>query len=158
MAKRRQNVETVLVRPIEVSDFDFIRTLASKTKGYTLPPRYILWTLCRFQGELGAIAEEPGSAPVGYLLALPVGIHSDAIFVWQLATTFRGQRLKAADALAEHVKAKAQQHDIRRVIFTSCTQSATDQSIQSLAARVFHASPAPGVLLPRISFRWRTLT
>src|ERR1700676_806202 len=81
----------VLVRPIRLSDFRFIRGLSATIDGYTVPPPYVLWMLGRFQGELCLIAEDPNREPLGYMLAMSVGLGSSEIFIWQLVTNFRGQ-------------------------------------------------------------------
>jgi hypothetical protein len=138
----------VRVRPIKTSDFDFIRDLASRSAGYTVPTPYVLWMLTTFQREFCAVANARGYGNLGYLLVSPVGVRSDRVFVWQLACTFRGQRLRAPDALAEHLKRTARKYGVRRICFTSRPNSPQGRFVRSLAERVFHVQPALGKRLP----------
>jgi len=138
----------VRVRPIKASDCNFIRDLASRSAGYTVPTPYVLWMLSTFQREFCAVANARGYGNLGYLLVLPVGVRTDVVFVWQLACTFRGQRLRAPDALAAHLKRTARKYGVRRICFTSRPNSPQGRFVRSLAERVFHVQPALGKSLP----------
>jgi hypothetical protein len=139
----------VLVRPVRLSDFEFIRGLSSTINGYTVPPPYILWMFMRFQGELCLIAEDACQEPLGYTLATSAGIGSTEIFIWQLATNYRGQRLRAGTALASHVRKLVKKHGIERITFTAVPDSAGTISIASLAKQMFGRAPRMGARLPR---------
>jgi hypothetical protein len=142
----------ILVRQIRLSDFQFIRGLSSTIAGYTVPPPYILWMLTRFQGELCLLAEDASREPLGYMLATSAGIGSTEIFIWQLATNFRGRRLRAGTALASHVRRLVKKHGIERITFTAVPDSVGTISIASLAKQMFGRTPKMGASLPgRIS-------
>jgi hypothetical protein len=136
----------VRVRPIKHSDFVFVRTLASQTQGYTVPPDYVLWMLTRFHGDFCSVAKEVGGNNVGYLLAMQTAV-KDTIFVWQFVATFRGQRLQAAKELVKHLKAVAQEHKIRQILFTCVPRSPAERLVRSVAKRVFRSSPVRGLPL-----------
>jgi hypothetical protein len=138
----------VLVRPVRLADFQFIRGLSSKISGYTVPPPYILWMLTRYQGELCLIAEDASREPLGYMLAMSTGFGSSEIFIWQLATDYRGQRLRAGTALASHVRRLVEKHGIERITFTAVPDSAGTKSIASLAKQMFGRTPKIGARLP----------
>ncbi len=139
----------VTVRPFNESDFEFIRNLATKTEGYTVCPPYILWVLSRFQPQLCGIAEEIGRGSVGYLLALPVAIDCEAVFVWQLASTFRGRRLDAPAKLLKYLISGMRKHGIETLFFTTIPNSKAERDVRALAQRVFAASPIRGTPVPR---------
>src|SRR5258706_13912727 len=81
--KNGQRNAPVLVRPIRPSDFGFIRDMAATIEGYTVPPPYVLWMLGRLPGELCLIAEDRAQEPLGYMLAMSVGLQSNEVFIWQ---------------------------------------------------------------------------
>lgn len=141
MSRVRYKKAHILIRPLKSSDFGFIRALASKIEGYTVCPPYILWMLTRFQGQLCAVAEETGRGPVGYLLAIPVGICGDALFVWQLASTFRGQRLDAPGKMVRRLKTVVKKRGIKTIFFTTIPKSVMEVNVKSLAERVFGIAP-----------------
>ncbi len=140
---------SIFVRPIEVSDFDFIRTLASKIEGYTIPPPYVLWMFSRFQMDFCAVAQENDGCQLGYLLAMSGLPHPATAFVWQFACTFRGQRLQASRKLAKHLKTAVEKHGIGKILFTTVPRSAADRSVAAVAKKVFHALPRPGPKMPK---------
>ncbi len=147
--KNGQKNASVLVRPIRLADFEFIRDLSSTIEGYTVPPPYVLWMFRRFQRELCLIAEGPTREPLGYMLAMSAGVHSNEIFIWQLATTFKGQRLRTSSSLASHVRELVRKRGIRRITFTAVLDSAAMRSIASLAYEMFGRRQATGARLPR---------
>src|ERR1035438_7684513 len=104
MVTRASRRQSLTVRPIVPGDFRFIRSLASIIDGYTVPSPYVSWMLGRFHGGLCAVAADTGHNRLGYVLAMPTSDPGDGVFVWQLAVTFRGRRLKAQDHLAAHLK------------------------------------------------------
>lgn len=147
--KSARKAITVRVRPIKASDFDFIQDLSSRSPGYTVPAPYVLWMLGTIQTEFCAVADARGYGNLGYLLVLPGEVPSDAVFVWQLACTFRGQRLRAPDALAAHLRKAAEKYGVQRICFTSSPNSPQYRFVKSLAGRVFHVKPIRVGRLPR---------
>jgi hypothetical protein len=140
---------SLLVRPVEVSDFEFVRRLAARIEGYTVPPTYVLWMFCRFYPQFCVVAEGPRGVRLAYLLAMPVEVRSGAVFVWQVASTFKGQRLHAGTELAQHLRTVAGKQDRHRILFTTVPRSASEKLVTSLAERVFHTSPRLGSPLPK---------
>src|SRR3954466_3417642 len=110
MGKLSTSRRALRVRPMERSDFSFIRKLASTIPNYTVPPLYILWMFSTFQKRLCAVAHCVGHGDVGYLLGMRGEVRSGAMFVWQFACTFEGQRLRAPELLAKHLKKYAQRN------------------------------------------------
>src|SRR5216684_4874537 len=58
---RRQKRPFVRIRPIKISDFEFVRSLASKTKGYTVCPPYILREYLARQQTSTPLSERQGT-------------------------------------------------------------------------------------------------
>jgi hypothetical protein len=139
-----------MARPILPGDFEFVRSLASTVSGYTVCPLYLLWMLSRFHGELCAVAVDANDNRIGYILAVLAGDSAHTVFVWQLAATFRGRRLKAPDHLASHLKRAAIARGARTIVFTSVPRSATERSVKAIAKRIFHVSPRKGSPLPEL--------
>jgi hypothetical protein len=122
-------------------DFEFVRSLAATITGYTPCPHYLLWMLSRLHGQFCALAVTPNRSRLGYLLAMPASDPADAVFVWQLAATFRGRRLKAQDQLASYLKQAIRLRGTSQILFTSVPNSAAERSVRSLAKRIFSVSP-----------------
>jgi hypothetical protein len=131
----------VIVRPLVPEDFEFVRSLAATVTGYTVCPPYVLWMLSRFHGHFCAVAVAPDQSRLGYLLAMPASDPAAAVFVWQLAATFRGRRLKAQDQLVAYLKDAIRVRGISQVLFTSIPHSTAERSVRALAKRVFSAAP-----------------
>ena len=79
------------IRRLEVSDFAFVRGLASEQPNFTIPPPYVLWLLLKIRRNVCLIAEDDRVGPVAYLLAVPVQ-PSNSLYVWQLAASEKGKR------------------------------------------------------------------
>jgi hypothetical protein len=139
---------SVIVRSLVPEDFDFVRSLAASVTGYTVCPSYLLWMLSRLHGPFCAVAVTPDETRLGYLLAMSASNPVDAVFVWQLVTTFRGRRLRAQDQLASYLREAIQERRITQILFTSVPNSAAERSVRSLAKRVFSATPQMTQRLP----------
>jgi len=100
--------------------------------------------LTRFQCELCLLAEDASREPLGYMLQ-PVRELGQQIFIWQLATNYRGQRLRAGTALASHVRRLVKKHGIERIAFTAVPDSVGAISIAHLAKKMFDRTPKMGV-------------
>lgn len=138
----------VIVRSLVPEDFEFVRSLAASVAGYTVCPPYLLWMLSRLHGDFCAVAVARDQIRLGYLLAMSASDPADGVFVWQLAATFRGRRLKAQDQLASHLRKAMQLRGARRVLFTSVPSSAAERSVRSLAKRIFSSTPQMTQHLP----------
>jgi hypothetical protein len=140
-ASSKGGTAPVIVRSLVPEDFEFVRSLAASITGYTVCPPYLLWMLSRLHGPFCAVAVALDETRLGYLLAMPASNPVDAVFVWQLVTTFRGRRLKAQDQLASYLREAIQVRGATQILFTSVPNSAAERSVRSLAKRVFSATP-----------------
>ena len=138
----------MIVRPLVPDDFEFVQSLAAASDGYSVCPPYLLWMLSRLHGHFCAVAVAPDQSRLGYLLAMSASNPADAVFVWQLAVTFRGRRLKAQDHLASYLKEATRARGTRRILFTSVPNSGAERSVSSLAKRIFSATPKMTHRLP----------
>jgi hypothetical protein len=107
--------------------------------------------LSRLHGHFCAVAVASDHGRLGYLLAMSASDPSDAVFVWQLASTFRGRRLKAQDQLASYLKKAIRMTGARRILFTSVPNSTAERSVRSLAKRIFSATPQMTQHLPGLA-------
>jgi len=148
MARRAGQRNSVTVRPLAPHDFDFIRSLASTISGYTVCSPYLLWMLGKFQGSLCCVAMDAEKTQLGYLLAIPTSEPPNCIFVWQLATTFRGKRLKAQYHLARHLRRVMRDRGARKLFYTSVPLSSAERSVRTIASQVFHATPERKLRVP----------
>jgi ribosomal protein S18 acetylase RimI-like enzyme len=139
---------SVTVRRFTPDDFEFVRSLAASIAGYTICPSYVLWMLSRVHPDFCAVAVTPDGKRVGYLLAMSMDEPGDAVFVWQLAVTFHGRRLRAQDRLAAHLKESLKERRNAQIFFTTVPHSAADRSIRALAKRVFGGAPCMSEHLP----------
>jgi hypothetical protein len=129
------------VRPLEVADFGFVRSLASKQSNFTVPPLYVLWLLLRIKGSICLVADNNKYGPVAYLLAVPIEDAQKAIFVWQLASSQGQYREMPTLALLTELRRIVHRLRIRRVHFTSAPGSARHRAVRRNALRVFSAVP-----------------
>jgi hypothetical protein len=131
----------IRVRPMAVKDFEFVRDLASRAAGFTIPPSYVLWKQMEFDSALCAVADEIGSDSVAYLLASRATVPVGSIFVWQLGSTVRGLRLGAPVALVQHLAKVCKSFGVDTIFFTTIPGSAQERLVCSLAKEVFGVSP-----------------
>jgi len=134
------------IRPIADSDFEFIGTLASSVNGYSVPSPYVLWMFQRCHRGWSAIAISDENL-LGYLLAFPV--NRQAVFVWQLACTKQGNRLRAADGLAKYLRRMMAKGGYHEILFTSVPDSASERAVRLIALRVFKVCICKQSRLPR---------
>jgi hypothetical protein len=105
--------------------------------------------LTRLHRRFCTVALAPDGTRLGYLLALSVDEPADAVFVWQLAATFRGRRIKAQDQLASNLKKAIQACGRTQILFTAVPNSDGERSIRSLAKRIFSITPRMMQPLPK---------
>jgi len=86
-----QNFFNVRLRSIEVADFEFIRSLASNTSFFTVPPEYVLWLFARFHPDYCRVLEQASGELKGYLLAMPTSEPTNGIAIWQIAAVDQGR-------------------------------------------------------------------
>ena len=133
--------ERIRVRPLSIRDFEFVRDLATRQSGFTIPPPYVLWKQMEFDRDLCAIADEIGGAPLAYLLASRVTFPAASTFVWQLGSSVRGLRLGAPLALLKRLARVCMKFRVRTVFFTTVPGSAQERLVRSLTKEAFGVSP-----------------
>jgi len=139
----------IRVRPLEVSDFKFVRRLASKQPNFTIPPRYVLWLLKQTNARSCLVAEHAKNGPVAYLLSLLVSTpRGKALYIWQLAASKTGFHAGAIHALLLALRALVRRERVRRVFFTAIPESPELRAFRRYAYVLSGAVPRSQQLLP----------
>ena len=138
----------VHVRPMELSDFEFIQQLASLQPTFTVPPTFVLWLIMRIKGAICIIAEHTSRGPLAYLLAVPVTGPEESIFIWQLATRDGRQSKAATQALLTRFRALVAECGIKRVVFSTIPNSASYRMIRRYAWKLASLVPTKIGTLP----------
>jgi hypothetical protein len=139
----------IRVRPLQVSDFRFIRRLASKQPNFTSPPHYVLWLLKETNPRSCLVAEHAKLGPLAYLLSLPV--HESQVktlYVWQLAASASGQRTGAIHLLLVALRTLARRMRLKSVFFTAIPDSPDFRAIRRYAYALSRAVPRSHQRLP----------
>jgi hypothetical protein len=141
--------KTIRVRSLEVSDFSFVRRLASKRPTFTSPPSFVLWLLKRVHSESCMVAEHPKLGPVAYLLSLPFNTpRGKALYVWQLAASPDGQRTGATNVLLLALRTLARRMHAHALFFTAIPDSPEFRAIRRYAYTLSGLMPIPREKLP----------
>jgi hypothetical protein len=140
----------VHIRPLEIGDFNFVRDLASKQVGFTVPPVYVLWLTVRIKGAACLVAEESGRGQVAYLLAVPIEGPEESLFVWQLAAVSGGGRETATLALLAALRDFANRRHVRTIAFSMVPRSAMYRLISRYTNKLVATSPRLTSVLPAI--------
>jgi hypothetical protein len=139
----------IRVRSLDVSDFRFIRRLASKQANFTVPPLYILWLLKQTNSRSCIVAEHLSLGRVAYLLSLIVSTpKGKVLYVWQVAASKRGQQAGATNVLLLALRAFMHRRRVQRVFFTSVPDSPHFRAIRRYAYALFGAAPRSQQTLP----------
>ncbi len=155
----------VHVRQMEVGDFEFVRELAAKQPGFTVPPPYVLWLILRVKDAICLVAENSSDGLMAYLLAVPVQDPLKTLHVWQLASAEASNSGNAPLALVRKLRSIARRLGIRRVTFSSVPNSPSFRAARRLTSKVFSATVKQGSVLPtsvgdkecqyQFELRWR---
>ena len=137
----------IQVRRLNISDFAFVRELASQQSTFTIPPPYVLWLLLKDYRNVCLVAEDDRIGPVAYLLAIPVQ-PSGSLYVWQLAVSGKGKRSNAILQLLRELRRTTQKMRIRRIMFSTLPQSATFRMIRRYVTTVFGSHLGVNSALP----------
>jgi hypothetical protein len=139
----------IRVRPLEVSDFRFIRRLASKKANFTVPPPYVLWLLKQTNSPSCMVAEHANLGPVGYLLSLLVGTpRGNVLYVWQLAASKSGLSEGGIHELLLALRSFMRRKRVQRVFFTAIPQSPELRAIRRYAYSLFGSALRSKQILP----------
>lgn len=132
----------IRVRPLEVSDFTFIRRLASRQANFTVPPRYVLWLLKKTNSQSCLVAQHSRLGPVAYLLSIVVITQRRKVLhVWQLAASKSGMEAGGADALLLAVRSLVRRTHVQKICFTATAASAEFRAIRRYTYALFGVSP-----------------
>lgn len=139
----------IRVRPLRVSDFGFIRRLASKRANFTVPPLYVLWLLKQTNSRSCLVADHVKFGPVAYLLSLLVSTtRGKVLYVWQLAASKSGQRIGAIDVVLLGLRAFVRRTHIRSLVFTAIPDSPEFRAIRRYAYTLSAGRPRSHQELP----------
>lgn len=144
----------IRVRPLEVSDFRFVRRLASKQATFTIPPLFVLWLLKQTNSRSCMVAEHVKLGPVAYLLSLPV--HSQrgkVLYVWQLAASASGRRTGAINVLLLALRTFVRRMRVQSLLFTAVPYSPEFRAIRRYAYILSADMPRSRQVLPSIVSR-----
>lgn len=126
-----RSLKSIRVRQLEVSDFKFIRDLASKQHNFTSPPFYVLWLLKQTNSRSCLVVQHATLGPVAYLLSLPVNKSGTrALYVWQLAASASGRRVGGIHALLLALRTLVRRMRVRSVLFTAIPDSPDFRAIR----------------------------
>ena len=111
-------------RCLTPGDAHAIEFLASRTKGFSIPPTYLVWMLAKFQEGLCRVSLDSSGEVLGYILVLPCAKREIA-FVWQLGLTKMGKKaiINVAERLVNDSVAFAIDIGIRKAYFTANAKS-----------------------------------
>jgi hypothetical protein len=144
----------IRVRPLKVSDFGFIRRLASKQANFTVPPLFVLWLLKQTNSPSCMVAEHVRVGPVAYLLSLPVSKRGGKVlYVWQLAASAGGRRTGAIDMLLLRLRAFVRRMRVRSLLFTAIPDSPEFRAIRRYAYTLSAGRPRSHRELPSMVSR-----
>src|SRR5579864_2040026 len=144
-----RNSQPIRIRPMEVSDFRFIRRLASTQFQFTCPPRYVLWLLARTNSRNCIVAEDSKYGPVAYLLSLPVSTSRERVlYVWQLAASPRGRSNGAIHLLLLALRKMVRKTRIQSLVFTAVPDSPEYRAIRRYAKALSGSGPRSSQSLP----------
>jgi hypothetical protein len=135
------NTSHIHVRPLEISDFNFVRELASSQPNFTVPPVYVLWLMLKIKGGISLVAEHNRDGLLGYLIAVPIEGPADSMFVWQLAASKGSRRTKATLALLTQFREIIEDLSIRNIFFSTVPSSGVFRALRSYARKVFSSVP-----------------
>jgi hypothetical protein len=142
--------DSVLIRPVKVEDFQFIRDLAGEQENFTIPPPYVLWMLLKAKDDLCLVATSSSGTPLAYLLAIQIDTPPQSIYVWQLASTGGGKSAAATEFLLLGLRTFTKARQIEHIVFSATPGSASFKLIGKYCEQVFKATPRSLGILPRI--------
>jgi hypothetical protein len=136
-------------RPLAVSDFAFIRRLASTNGNFTIPPPYVLWLLKRTNHDSCIVVEHPRFGPVAYVLSiLAFEPRESVLYVWQLAASKRGTKCGAIDVALLALRAFVRRSRVKRVVFTMDPKSYEFRAVRRYVYALSGARVGSGPFLP----------
>ena len=145
-----QSRKWIRVRPIKVSDFAFIRRVASKQTYFTVPPLFVLWLLKRTNSRNCIVAEHSTFGPVAYLLSILVSERRQKVlYIWQLAASTRGVCTGAIDETLLALRGFVRRTGVNRLFLTVDPASPEYRAIRRYAYSLFGSRLTNGPVLPK---------
>lgn len=145
-----QSRKWIRVRPIKVSDFAFIRRVASKQTYFTVPPLFVLWLLKRTNSRNCIVAEHSTFGPVAYLLSILVSERRQKVlYIWQLAASTRGVCTGAIDETLLALRVFVRRTGVKRLFLTVDPASPEYRAIRRYAYSLSAKGIRPKQYLPR---------
>lgn len=126
----------LLIRPLAVGDFTFVRELAAQQPNFTIPPPFVLWLFLKVRTGLSLVALNHSGDLLGYVLAMPVEDPPNSVYVWQLATTKGSKKAGAGMRLLEELKKALLTADFATVIFSASEGSAELRAIRQSVSQL----------------------
>ena len=140
----------IRVRPLKVSDFTFIRRIASKQGGFTVPPLYVLWLLSRTNSRNCMIVEHVKFGPVAYLLSILVcRRRKKLLYIWQLAGSKQGARTGAIDLALLGLRTFVHRANVDQLFFTMDPEPTQYRAIRRCAYALSRKGIRAKRFLPR---------
>lgn len=140
----------IRARPLRVTDFPFVRRLASRHRHFTVPPSYVLWLLKRTNRNCCIVVEHPTFGPVAYLLSiLMCEDREKVLYVWQLAASTQGVRSGAIDVALVALRSFVRRARVEKLLFTIDPESSEFRAVRRYVYSLFSARVRPGDVLPR---------
>jgi hypothetical protein len=124
------------IRAVELTDFPFIRSLASQFPTFTVPSEYILWFLTRFHPDYCRVLEQDEGDLKAYLLAMRTSDPPDGIAIWQVAAATPNHAF-ALEYFAAYLREIVEHTRCTSISFTASVDSASLRLIRSLAKQFF---------------------
>lgn len=144
------------VRPLELGDFDFVRSLAAQQPNFTVPAPYVLWLLLRIKDAVCLVAEHSSEGPLAYMLAVPIEGPDNTLHVWQFAVTATGAQLHAAADLLGEFYGFVRRLGVRTIAFSSVAGSPEYRAIRKAIWEMSAAKPQLVGVVPRSVSRTQT--
>jgi hypothetical protein len=149
---RMQPSKWIRVLPLELTDFKFVRRLASQQANFTTPPIYVLWLLSQTNPRCCMVARHVRLGRMAYLLSLLVSTPREKVlYIWQLAASKRGRDAGATEILLLRLRAFARQVRVQKVFFTADPESAEFRTVRRYAYALGLVVRSQGVLPASVS-------
>jgi hypothetical protein len=137
----------IRARPLKVTDFAFIRRVASRQGDFTVPPLYVLWLLKRTNRGSCIVVEHPNFGPIAYLLSIQTD-RDRVLYVWQLAASKRGVQTGAIQIALVALRRFVRRVGVQKLLFTMNPNSPEFRAVRRFVYSLFGARVGRGRLLP----------
>ena len=136
MKKTTRPLFNARIRPVEVKDFAFIRSLAAQFPTFTVPSEYVLWLFTHFHPDYCRVLEQSTGDLRAYLLAMPTSKPTNGIALWQVAAATPSHSF-ALEYFTAYLRDLVEHTGATSISFTASQDAATLRLIRSLAKQFF---------------------